>query len=118
MPGSRDHCAQGCAPVAHQNTLRIQGESFVIIQPVSYREMPGSRDHCAQGCAPAARQNTLHIQGEFFVIIQLVSYWEMPGSCDHCAQGGAAATHPNTRIQGEFFCYNKSHLLLGNAWVM
>jgi hypothetical protein len=27
--GSRDHCAQGCAPAAHQNTLRIQGGFFL-----------------------------------------------------------------------------------------
>ncbi len=43
----------------------------------------------------------------------------MAGWRDHCPQGGAAAPHLNTlSIQCEFFCNNKSHLLLGNARVM
>jgi len=57
--GSRDHCAEGCAAATHQNTLRIQGESFVIIKVISYWEMPGSRDHCAEGCAAADHQITI-----------------------------------------------------------
>ncbi len=102
MPGSCDHCAQGCilSPTKIHYVFKV---SFVVTQPISYWEMPGSSDLCTEGYIPATHQNTLRIQGEFFVIIQPVSYWEMSGSRDHCTEGYIPATHQNThRIQGEF----------------